>query len=99
MLLESDLSILTGEDVLVSFKSPADDRWFDCDAVIARVLHGRRCRDDGWRRRDKTRAVGIAFDAMDPWSEIVLCDHLRKHPATRSLTAKSEPRSPPRVGT
>jgi hypothetical protein len=70
MLLETDLSILTGEELLVTFKSPVDDRWFDCDATVARVLQGRR-------RKDERRAIGICFAPMDPWTEIVLCDHLR----------------------
>jgi hypothetical protein len=76
MLLETDLSILTGEELLVTFKSPVDSRWFDCDAAVVRVLHGRR-------RKDERRAVGIRFAPMDPWTEIVLCDHLRAAPPVR----------------
>jgi PilZ domain len=77
MLIETDLSILTGEELLVAFKSPVDDRWFDCEATVVRVLQGRR-------RRDERRAVGISFAPMDPWTEIVLCDHLRAAPAVRA---------------
>jgi PilZ domain-containing protein len=76
MLLETDLSILTGEELIVTFKSPVDHRWFDCEATVARVLQGRR-------RRDERRAVGISFAPLDPWTEIVLCDHLRSAPAVR----------------
>ena len=76
MLLETDLSILTGEEVLVSFKSPVDSRWFDFEASVARVLQGRR-------QRDERRAVGISFGNSDPWTEIVLCDHLRHSPLVR----------------
>lgn len=78
MLIETDLSVLTGEELLVTFKSPVDNRWFDCDATVARVLQGRR-------REDRRRAVGISFGPMDPWTEIVLCDHLRKAPSVREI--------------
>jgi hypothetical protein len=76
MLLETDLAILTGEELLVTFKSPVDNRWFDCEATVARVLQGRR-------RQDERRAVGISFAPLDPWTEIVLCDHLRAAPPVR----------------
>jgi hypothetical protein len=70
MLVESDLPVLKGDELIVTFKSPVDDRWFDCTATVTRVARGRR-------RNDARPAVGIAFGAMDPWTEIVLCDHLR----------------------
>jgi hypothetical protein len=77
MLLETDLPLLTGEELLVSFRSPraGAERWFDCEATVARVLHGRR-------RGDRSRAVGIAFEPLDPWSEILLCEDLRATPVT-----------------
>ncbi|HEX4447860.1 MAG TPA: PilZ domain-containing protein [Polyangiaceae bacterium] len=80
MLLETELPILTGEEVIVSFKSPADDRWFDCEANVARVLHGRR-------RADAGRALGIAFDTIDPWNQLLLCEHLRNAPLARDHAA------------
>ncbi len=76
MLVETDLPILTGEEVLVTFKSPTADRWYDCDGVVARVLHGRR-------RDDRCRGLGIAFDGLDPWSQMLLCDHLSAEPLAR----------------
>lgn len=76
LLLETDLSILTGEDLVVSFRGPASDRWYDCTATVARVLHGRR-------RRDTRRAVGIAFDRLHVLDELLLCEELRKAPTTR----------------
>ncbi len=78
MLIETDLSVLTGEELLVTFKSPVDNRWFDCEGTVARVLQGRR-------RQDGCRAVGISFAPMDPWTEIVLCDHLRAAPPVRDV--------------
>jgi hypothetical protein len=77
MLLETELPILTGEELIVSFKSPAEERWFDCEASVARVIHGRR-------RADRGRALGIAFDTIDPWSELLLCEHLRNAPLSRA---------------
>jgi hypothetical protein len=76
LLLETDLTILTGEDLLVSFKGPASDRWYDCTATVARVLHGRR-------RRDAKRAVGVAFDRLHVLDELLLCEELRNAPTTR----------------
>jgi hypothetical protein len=81
MLLETEMPILTGEELIVSFKSPADDRWFDCEANVARVVHGRR-------RTDARRALGIAFDTIDPFSGLLLCEHLRNAPLARDGAAR-----------
>jgi hypothetical protein len=82
MLLEADLPILTGEELLVTFKTPGTDRWYDCEATVARVLHGRR-------RGDACRALGIAFDGIDPFSELLLCEHLRDAPPARSKASRA----------
>jgi hypothetical protein len=82
MLLQTDLQILTGEDLIVSFKSPTEDRWFDCEANVARVIHGRR-------RDDQHRALGIKFDSIDPWNELLLCEHLRTAPLARNHAPRS----------
>lgn len=76
MLLETDARVLTGEEMRVLFRGPSGD-WYDVDGSVARILHGRR-------RGDRTRAVGIAFEPMDPWRDILLCDALKHSPlATR----------------
>jgi hypothetical protein len=72
MLLESDATVMTGEELLVLFRVPTG-QWFDLDATVARVLHGRR-------RRDERRAIGIAFEPLDPWRDILLCDALKDAP-------------------
>jgi hypothetical protein len=72
MLLETEAPLLTGEALLALFRSPSGD-WFDIDATVARVLHARR-------HRDQHRAVGIAFERLDPWREILLCKSLRRAP-------------------
>jgi hypothetical protein len=82
MLLETDLPILTGEELLVSFKGPASDRFYDCGATVARVLHGRR-------RMDTRRAVGVAFETLHVWDELLLCEELRRAPVTRRHLAAS----------
>jgi hypothetical protein len=81
MLLETEMPILTGEELIVSFKSPADDRWFDCEANVARVVHGRR-------RSDARRALGISFETIDPFSGLLLCEHLRNAPLARDGAAR-----------
>jgi hypothetical protein len=78
MLLESDLSVLTGEPLVVSFQSPSG-RWHDLEGSVARVLHGRR-------RGDRHRAVGISFE-IDPFSELLLCESLRRMPVTNRHVA------------
>jgi hypothetical protein len=67
MLVESELPVLTGEQVIVSFKGPSG-RFYDL------VLHGRR-------RGDRHRAAGLVFD-IDPFSELLLCESLRGAPVT-----------------
>lgn len=76
MLLETELPVLTGEELFVSFQAAEADRWQECEATVARVIHGRR-------RSDRFRALGIAFDTIDPYSELMLCEHLRKAPLAR----------------
>lgn len=33
---------LTGERLIVSFQLPCSDQWIDAEAIVARVVHGRR---------------------------------------------------------
>lgn len=73
LLLQTDAAVMTGEELLVLVRGPSGD-WYDLDATVARVLHGRR-------RRDETRAVGVAFEPLDPWRDILLCDSLKHAPA------------------
>jgi hypothetical protein len=86
MLLETDIAILTGEDLVVSFKSPTSDRWYDCGATVARVLH---CR----RRHDKRRAVGVAFDPLHVFDELLLCEELKSSPMSRQGVSSEPSRS------
>src|SRR5262245_29914193 len=54
MQVSTMLPVLTGEDLLVSFRAPRSGRWIDTDAVVARVIHGRRPGDGG-------RCLGLSF--------------------------------------
>jgi hypothetical protein len=73
MLLPTDLDVLTGEDVLVSFKGPRTGTWFDVEAMVARVIHGRR-------PGDTCRAVGLSFQNMDELQRLLLRANLRGFP-------------------
>jgi hypothetical protein len=60
MLVRADLGarVLTGEAVIVAFLAPFSRIWIDAEALVARVIHGRRLEDRG-------QALGIAFERMD----------------------------------
>jgi PilZ domain-containing protein len=47
MLVRARERVLSGEELIVSFKLPRIDEWFDAQALVARVLHGRRPGDYG----------------------------------------------------
>ena len=49
--------VLTGEPLYLSFRLPRSGQWIDTDAVVARVIHGRR-------EGDHTRQLGVRFDAL-----------------------------------
>ena len=70
MLVRACGRVLTGEELIVSFKPPRSRRWFDAQAVVARVLHGRRPGDWGL-------SFGIAFYGLGPADEQHLFEHLR----------------------
>lgn len=58
MLVVSDARVLTGDDVIVSFRVPRTYQWFDCEATVARVIHGRR-------PGDRARGIGLSFGSLD----------------------------------
>lgn len=61
--------VLTGESVIVSFRTPAGG-WVDAEARVARVVHGRR-------RGEHTRALGLCFEHLDATSRRALVETLR----------------------
>lgn len=73
MLVEANESVLTGEPLIVAFRLPESAWWFDAEATVARVVHGRRPGDTG-------RCVGIAFDVIDSAVQYFLHTALRGVP-------------------
>ncbi len=73
MLVATDEPVLTGEPVIVAFRLPRTERWFDAEATVARVVHGRRPCDRG-------RGFGLAFDGLDAEAKWLLSRALRDVP-------------------
>jgi hypothetical protein len=60
MLVVAERPVLTGELVVLTLRVPMVSlAWFDAEAVVARVVHGRRPEDRG-------RALGLSFVWTDP---------------------------------
>jgi hypothetical protein len=57
-LLRTSAPLLTGEDVIVSFREPRSGRYVDAVARVARIIHGRRRGDGG-------RSFGLRIESMD----------------------------------
>lgn len=82
MLVRARERVLTGEEVVVSFRPPRSNAWFDALGVVARVVHGRRPGDYGL-------SFGVEFYGMSAEDERVLFEHLRGQ-------AAPDPQRPPR---
>jgi len=65
MLVTADAPVLTGEPLIVSFKSPFARAWIDAEATVARVIHARR-------QGDRKRALGLFFEDLDAASRACL---------------------------
>jgi len=65
--------VLTGEPLVVAFRLPRSDYWFESVAHVARVLHGRRPGDLG-------RCFGVEFEALEPDVQVFLRRALRGVP-------------------
>src|SRR5262249_18408044 len=57
LLARTRLPVLTGEDVIVSFRGPRTNTWIDAEATVARVVHGRRPGARG-------RCIGVEFHSL-----------------------------------
>ena len=73
MLVASEVDVLPGEELLVSFKTSAFNIYIAADATVARVIQGRRPGDRG-------RCLGLKFRELDAVSRLVLRGSLRKVP-------------------
>ncbi|MFT3773239.1 MAG: PilZ domain-containing protein [Minicystis sp.] len=87
MLVATDLPVLTGEPVIVSFRAPRSSRWIDAEAVVARVVHGRRPGERG-------RRLGLAFRDLGDEARHLLFRALRTLPpaSPRSASRGLHPR-------
>lgn len=83
MLVRSKARVLTGEEVVVSFKPPRCNEYFDAMGIVARVLHGRR-------PGDIAPSLGIEFIGVSREQERFLFEHLRG-------MAAPDPLRPPRM--
>lgn len=79
--------VLTGERVIVSFQG-VRGAWIDAEAVVARVVHGRRA-------GEYTRTLGLSFESLDPESRAALAQLLAVQLPT-TPGARQERRSLPR---
>lgn len=70
ILVRSKARVLTGEEVVISFKPPRCNRFFDAMGIVARVLHGRRPGDLG-------PSLGIEFVGVSWEDEQFLFEHIR----------------------
>jgi hypothetical protein len=73
MLVKTDETALTGEPLLISFRLPRTERWFDTEGTIVRVVHGRRPGDRG-------RCLGLEFETLDADAKWLLARALRDVP-------------------
>jgi len=74
-------SVLTGEILLVSFRTPGWGLWIDAEATVTRVIHGRR-------PGEYTRALGLEFDKLTDWQRFVLEKNLRWAPPAPPSTPR-----------
>lgn len=76
-LIEATAPVLTGEPLILSFRAPFSNRWVDADAVVARVVHGRRT-------GDLRRSLGVSFTALTPEGHRLLNEGLWGLPQRRT---------------
>ena len=81
MLVRARERVLTGEELVVTFRPPRCNQWFDAQATVARVIHGRRPGDYGL-------CFGVEFHNVSAEEETFLFEHLRG-------MAAPDPRRPP----
>jgi hypothetical protein len=77
MLVRPEARVLTGDELLVSFMAPFSRIFIDAEAVVARVIHGRRLTDG-------EPALGISFQSLDEVSKALLVRNLSYVPTRAS---------------
>lgn len=79
--------VLTGERLIVSFRLPRNGYWIDAEAVVSRVVHGRRA-------GECTRALGVQFENLDPRARRALALSLYQAPPIPPGRSASVPATP-----
>lgn len=64
---------LTGQTLLVSFQVPGEEVWIDTEALVTRVMHGRR-------PGEHARSLGLEFIELRPWHRYLLKRSLTRIP-------------------
>ncbi|MBX3192357.1 MAG: PilZ domain-containing protein [Labilithrix sp.] len=70
MLVRATSRVLTGEEIVVTFRPPRCNTYLDAVGTVARVVHGRRPGDTGL-------SFGIEFHAIEREHEQLIFEHLR----------------------
>jgi hypothetical protein len=65
--------VLTGEPLLVSFRVPGLRDYVDAEAIVTRVLHGRR-------PGETRRALGLSWTEITPFSKLLLEAFMKRLP-------------------
>lgn len=74
--VRTDAAVLTGEDVLMTFR--LGERQVDAEGYVARVIHGRRPGENG------ERFLGVRFTHLDEPSKLALHQWMRSQGAASS---------------
>lgn len=79
--------VLTGERLLLSFQLPHSLYWIDAEAVVTRVIHGRR-------PGEHTRALALSFDDISGLSRYMIrhsLDYLPPAPPRYRTGRRADP--------
>lgn len=85
MMVAAKSRVLTGEPVVLSFRIPWLDRWVDAEAVVTRIVHGRRKGDPG-------HALGLTWERIDDRSLRFLRMHTAGLPESQPTPRLPVPR-------
>src|SRR5690242_19238448 len=78
---------LTGERILISFRIPRTTTWVDAEAVITRVVHGRR-------PGEYSRALAVEFEDLAAFPRFMLKETLRRTPVAPPKSVPGRRASP-----
>ncbi len=73
LLVDSEADLEVGEGLIVSMRAPFTRLWIDAEAMVARLVRGRRAEDRGPR-------VGLRFVTMEPHERALLAASLHGVP-------------------